>query len=214
MHGEVQVVEHVARSFAALLTDRNPASIALSGGDTARQCYELLATTDLDWSEVDIWFGDERWVPIHDPDSNEGMARITFLDAALPRSIQSMYHPERSIDEAAAAYDAELRSAPPLDLMHLGLGADGHTASLFPGTPSLDETECWVVASRDPRHPHERLTMTFPAIARARLAVVTVAGFEKREAFARLQDGADLPAARIRADEVVWLVDNEALGKA
>ncbi len=214
MFGEVQVVEHVAQSFAALVTDRAPSAIALSGGDTARQCYELLATAGLDWGAIDVWFGDERWVPVHDPDSNEGMARVTLLDAVLPRAIHSMYEPGRPIDDAATAYDAALRAAPALDLVHLGLGADGHTASLFPDAPSLDEAERWVVAARDRRHPHERLTMTLPAIARARLVVVTVAGPEKRDAFARVQHGDDLPAARVRADEVLWLVDNAALGTA
>ncbi len=214
MNGTVQVVEHVAQAFAALVADRAPGSIALSGGDTARQCYELLATADVDWRAVDIWFGDERWVPVHDPESNEGMARVTFLDAALPRSVHPMYDAARSIDAAASAYDADLRSAPPLELVHLGLGPDGHTASLFPGATTLDETERWVVPARDAGHPHDRLTMTVPAIARARLAVFTVAGSEKRDAFARLQEGADLPAAHVRADEVLWLVDNHALGTA
>ena len=214
MNGEVRVVDHVAQSFAALLADRAPSSIALSGGDTARRCYELLATADVDWSSVDIWFGDERWVPVHDPDSNEGMARVAFVDAALPRAVHSMYDPDRSIDEAAASYEAALRAAPPLDLVHLGLGPDGHTASLFPGAATLDERERWVVPVGDADHEHERLTMTLPALARARLVVVTAAGAEKRDAFARLKRGDDLPAARVRADEVVWLVDDEALGRA
>lgn len=214
MEGAVQVVEHVPQAFAALVAERALSSIVLSGGDTARRCYELLATVDVDWRVVDVWFGDERWVPLHDPDSNEGMARVTFLDAALPRAVHSMYDPERSIDEAAAVYEDALRAAPSPDLVHLGLGPDGHTASLFPGAATLDESRHWVLPARDAAHPHDRLTMTVPAIARARLAVFTVAGAEKRDAFARLQDGADLPAARIRADEVLWLVDNEALGRA
>lgn len=214
MFGEVRVVESVARAFAALVAERAPASIALSGGDTARRCYELLAITDVEWGRVDVWFGDERWVPVHDPDSNEGMARLTFLDAALPRSVHPMYRPERPIDEAARAYEAELRAAPPLDLVHLGLGPDGHTASLFPGDASLDEHDRWVLPVHDDAHAHARLTLTLPAFARARLVVVTVAGAEKRDAFARLQRGEDLPAARVRAAEMVWIVDYAALDRA
>lgn len=214
LFGEVQVVDHVPQAFASLVAARAPSSIALSGGDTARQCYELLATADVEWAGVDVWFGDERWVPVHDPASNEGMARVTFLDAVLPRAVHSMVERHRTVEDAAIAYDAELRAAPPLDLVHLGLGPDGHTASLFPGATTLDETDRWVVVADDAAHEHTRLTLTLPALARSRLVVVTVAGREKREAFRRLQRGEDLPAARVRADELVWIVDNEALDKA
>ncbi|HEU5302018.1 MAG TPA: 6-phosphogluconolactonase [Acidimicrobiia bacterium] len=214
MEGAVQVVDHVPQAFAALVAERAPSSMALSGGGTARQCYELLATADVDWTSVDVWFGDERWVPVHDPDSNEGMARVTFLDTALPRAVHAMYDPVLAIDEAAVAYEAELRSAPPIDLVHLGLGPDGHTASLFPGAATLDERERWVVPAGDDAHDHARLTLTLPALARSRLVVVTVAGREKRDVLARLRAGDDLPAARVRADEIVWLVDAAAAGTA
>ncbi len=214
MYGELLVVEQVAASFAALVADRAPSSIALSGGDTARRCYELLATIDLDWTAVDVWFGDERWVPTHAPDSNEGMARLAFADTVAPRAVHSMYDGDRPIEAAAEAYEHALRSAPPLDLVHLGLGPDGHTASLFPGSPALDEPERWVVPARDARHPHDRLTLTLPALVRARLVVVTVAGVEKHDALARIRRGDDVPAARVRAHEVVWIVDDAAMGKA
>ena len=96
--------------------------------------------------------------------------------------------------------------------MHLGLGPDGHTASLFPGSPALDEAERLVVTAGDDAHPRPRLTFTFPAIARARLVVVTVAGAEKRDAVERIRAGEDLPGARIRAERVVWLGDRAAMG--
>jgi len=212
MEGSLQIVDHVPQAFAALVAERAPSSVALSGGDTARRCYELLATADVDWTSVDVWFGDERWVPAHDPDSNEGMARVTFLDTALPRAVHPMYDPALTIDEAAVAYEAALRAAPPIDLVHLGVGADGHTASLFPGAATLDERDRWVVPADDDAHDHPRLTLTFPALARSRLVVVTIAGREKRDVFARLRAGEDLPAARVHADEVVWLVDDVAAG--
>ena len=123
-----------------------------------------------------------------------------------------MYQPV-PIEEAARAYDALVRAAPPIDIVHLGLGPDGHTASLFPGSPTLDETRA--VRGRRPAttlHPHPRLTFTFPAIARARLVVVTVAGEEKRDAIERIRAGEDLPGARIRAERVLWLGDRAALG--
>ena len=165
--GEVRVVDHVPSSFAKLVTAVAPRSIALSGGGTARTCYELLATAaDVDWRSVEIFFGDERWVPVQDPDSNEGMARLAFLDEVEPAAIHSMREAGPTIEEAADAYDALLRASPPIEVVHLGLGPDGHTCSLFPGSPSLDETERLALATGDDLHPHRRLTITFPAIAR------------------------------------------------
>jgi 6-phosphogluconolactonase len=210
--GELQVVRHIPLAFQELVVSEAPESIALSGGDTARQCYELLAVADADWPRVEIFFGDERWVPVGDPDSNEGMARFAFVDQVMPRAVHSMRHAADTIEHAADAYDLLLRQHGPIDLVHLGLGPDGHTASLFPGSPALEEQERLVVATGDDLHPHPRLTFTFPAIAMADLAVVTVAGEEKREAFARVKTGEDLPAGRVRAGRVVWLVDEAANG--
>ena len=214
LFGEERLVENVPQAFATLVAELAPASIALSGGGTARQCYELLAVADVEWRRVSVWFGDERWVSVHDHDSNEGMARVCFLDEVEPAAIHSMKNAGPTIEEAARASDAELRESPPIELVHLGLGPDGHTASLFPGSPALDETERLVVATGDDLHPHERLTFTFPAIARSRLVVFTVAGAEKRDALQRVREGDDLPAARVRAEHVVWLLDSAATGKA
>lgn len=210
MFGDIQIVPHVPQAFAALVAATAPASITLSGGDTARECYELLATADVDWGRVDVWFGDERWLPVHDPESNEGMARVTFLDEVEPRAIHSMYDAGATIDAAADAYDAALRAAPALELVHLGLGPDGHTASLFPGSAALDEADRWVVSNADDLHPHPRLTVTFPALATAKLVVFTVAGSDKQGALARIRRGDELPAGRVRAERVVWLVDEAA----
>lgn len=212
LHGELRVVEHVPRAFAALVADEMPASLALSGGSTARECYELLAVADVSWRKVDVFFGDERWVPVDDPESNEGMARHTFIDQVQPRAVYSMRHAGDTIDQAADAYDRLLRDYGPLGLVHLGLGPDGHTASLFPGSASLDERERLVVATGDELHPHPRLTLTFSAIAQSRLAVFTVAGEGKREALRRVKAGDELPAARVTAGRVIWLVDEAANG--
>jgi 6-phosphogluconolactonase len=99
-------------------------------------------------------------------------------------------------------------------LVHLGLGPDGHTSSLFPGSAALEETSRLVVSTGDDQHPHPRLTFTFPAIARAELVVVTVSGEDKREPLARVRSPGDVPAARIKAKRVVWLVDKAAAGEA
>ncbi len=212
LHGELRVVEHVPRAFAALVAEEAPASLALSGGSTARESYELLAVAEVSWGEVDVFFGDERWVPVDDPESNEGMARHALVHQVKPRAVYSMRHAGDTIEHAADGYDRLLRDYGPLGLVHLGLGPDGHTASLFPGSPSLDERERLVVATGDELHPHPRLTLTFPAIARSRLAVFTVAGEGKREALQRVKAGDDLPAARVTAGRVIWLVDEAANG--
>jgi 6-phosphogluconolactonase len=209
--GEMQIVDDVPAAFARLVQRESPRSVALSGGETARECYEAVRALAPDWSEVDVFIGDERFVPATDPDSNEGMARRALLDHVRPRAVHSMFRPG-SIDDAALAYDDLVRSAPPIDLVHLGLGPDGHTASIFPGSPTLDETERFVVTAGDVAHPLPRLTFTFPAIARSRLVVVTVAGAEKHEAMERIRAGEDLPGARIRGERVLWLGDRAALG--
>ena len=115
-----------------------------------------------------------------------------------------------------ADYDRLLAWIPAFDLVHLGLGPDGHTASLFPGSPDLDPPPGrMAVATRDPRarNPHDRMTMTYGAIARARLVVFTVSGASKRQAWAQITAGADLPATRVRAAEIIWLVDHDAVGR-
>jgi 6-phosphogluconolactonase len=210
--GDLRVVDDVPEAFAALVAEEAPASMALSGGATARECYERLAGTDVDWGEVEVFFGDERWVPVDDPDSNEGLARHAFLDRVSPAAVHSMCGAGGTIEEAAAAYDRLLREHRPVELVHLGLGPDGHTASLFPGAPALEERERLVVATGDDAHPHPRLTWTLRAINRSPLVVFTVAGEEKRDPFKRVRAGEDLPAARVAAPKVVWLVDGAANG--
>ena len=209
--GTVQIVDDVPLAFARLVAQESPRSVALSGGETAAECYAAVRISHPDWSNVDVYIGDERFVGPDDPDSNENMARRVLLDHVQPRAIHPMYQPV-TIEEAALRYDALIRYAPPIDLVHLGLGPDGHTASLFPGSPTLDEAERLVVPAGDDLHPHPRLTFTFPAIARARLVVVTVVGAEKRDAIERIRAGEDLPGARIRGERVVWLGDGAALG--
>ena len=223
MNGSLVVVDDVAASFAQLVADRTAArtatqfAIAFSGGSTARECYEHLAgirDSSIDWSTVDAWWGDERCVPLTDGDSNYRLVEDSLL-SKVPKlaSVQPM---RSDIPNAADVYDRLVRSAPPIDLVHLGLGPDGHTASLFPLSEGLTASaERLVVSNIDPlaHNPHERLTFTFGGIARCRSAVVTVAGAAKTEALHRVLDG-DLtaPAAHLANDDLIWLVDPEALG--
>ena len=227
MKGTIEQVVSVPDAFARLVAERlarpRPGgfSLFLSGGGTARDCYRRLAelTTPggpVDWTTVDIYLGDERCVPPDDADSNHKMITEALLDAVGPvRSDHPMYR-SGTPQAAASAYQAEVVGLPGFDLVHLGLGPDGHCASLFPDSEALavDDPALQVVANRDPKanNPHDRVTLTLPGIARARLVVFTVSGPSKREAFARLQAGADLPAARVTAGQVLWLVDADAAG--
>jgi 6-phosphogluconolactonase len=203
--GQIRIVDDVPRAFARLVAELTPTSIALSGGDLAHRCYSALRRETVNWSVVDVFISDERVVPIESDDSNEGTARRILLDEVGPHAIHSM------VEAGADAYDALIRAAPPIGIVHLGLGPDGHTASLFPGAPTLDERERLVVEAGDDLHPYPRLTFTFPAIARCELAVVTVEGEEKREPIRRIRAGEDLPGARIRAGQVLWIGDRAAL---
>ena len=163
---------------------------------------------------VDVFFGDERWVDVQDPGSNEGMARLAFLDEVEPRAIHS-HAPRRATTSRRPPRRTTrcVRAEPPIGLVHLGLGPDGHTASLFPGAPQLDEQSRFVVPSGDAQHPLPRLTLTYPALARAELIVFTVDGSAKRDALAGVRRGDQtLPASRVRAARVVWLVDEAAAG--
>jgi 6-phosphogluconolactonase len=212
-NGSIREVPDVAAAFADLVAERRPASIALSGGSTAEAAYRALAARGMDWTGTDVYLGDERFVPVDDPDSNEGMIRRVLFADAQPKAIHSMSGAGATVEAAADAYDALVRAADPIAITHLGLGPDGHTASLFPGAKSLAIRDRMVVSAGDEQHPHPRLTFTYPAIERSALVVVTVAGEEKRDAFARVRNGDDsLPATHVRAAEVIWLADPAALG--
>jgi 6-phosphogluconolactonase len=213
MNGEVVAVDDVADAFADLVVREQPRTIALSGGGTARRCYEVLATrSGIDWPSVVVLFGDERWVPVDHPDSNEGMARQELLDHVAVGTVHSLREAGPTIGAAAADYDRLLRGIEPVDLVHLGLGPDGHTASLFPGSPALSVNEHLVAPNQPGLEPwHERLTWTLPALNSARHVVFTVEGEAKADAFRRVLAGDDLPAARVAAARVTWLVDGRSL---
>lgn len=219
MRGELVVVDDVPTAFASLVVDRWRSrsqasfSLALSGGETARSCYESLAgrSDDIDWMTVGIWWGDERCVPLDDPDSNHRLAH----ESLLHRVYVAAEHPMVCGPRGATDYEAALRGSAPLDVIHLGLGPDGHTASLFPGSTALSaDAGRLVVANVDStgRNPHSRLTLTYEGIARGRCVIVTVAGASKAEALTRVRAGdRTAPATAVDAEHVVWLVDREAL---
>jgi len=209
----------VVEAFAARPGPRF--ALVLSGGPTARACYEVLAAAGgIDWTVVDVYVGDERLVPPDDGDSNARLITEALLDRVGPVGSFRPMPTERPVEECVAAYQriiSDVVTGPGIDLIHLGMGPDGHTASLFPGDPGLDvDPGRLVLATEDPngRNPHPRLTLTLPAINSARLAVFTVAGASKADAVAALLRGEDLPAARVHAGRTIWLVDGPARAAA
>jgi len=220
-------VDDVARAFSDAVREAFAArsgprfALVLSGGPTAKACYELLAMAgDIDWGVVDVFVGDERVVPPDDDDANQRLIREALLDPVGGVGSFSPMPTVGPLGECVAAYQrtmSDLVTGPGIDLIHLGMGPDGHTASLFPHAPTLDaEPGVLVLATEDPNgvNPHPRLTLTLPAINSARTAVFTVAGPSKAEAVAALVRGDDLPAARVHAGRTLWLVDGAARGDA
>lgn len=213
--GDVRIVEDIAQAFADLLDEVRPATLALTGGSTARVCYETLAASGVDCSSTELLMSDERWVPVDHADSNEGQARRAWLDHVPHGQIHSLREAGETREVAASAYGQLLRSLGRLDMLHLGLGDDGHVASLFPDSPTLAVHDELVVPAGDHLHPLPRLTFTYPAISMADLVVVTAAGPGKQEAFARVLGGDPaMPATHIRAQRVIWLADDAAGGRA
>jgi 6-phosphogluconolactonase len=205
------------------------ARVALSGGGTPSMVYPLLLAPvrrdAIDWSAVEFFWGDERAVPPDHPDSNFGVAYGTFISQlpdVRPDRIHRMQADAPDLDAAALAYETELRlafgvrgAAPPaFDLLWLGMGPDGHTASLFPGSAALDETQRWVVANWAPTREEWRMTLTFPVLAAARETLFVVTGADKAGALARVSAGdAEMPAARVAGPAVRWIVDEAAAAK-
>jgi 6-phosphogluconolactonase len=224
---EVEVADDVTRTVvlasariadlaSAAIALRGRFRIALAGGSTPRALYPRLVRT-VDWSHTDVFFGDERAVPPDDPRSNYRMARETLLDPArVPEKNVHRWQAEAAdLDAAARAYELALGVGGELDLAILGLGPDGHTASLFPGTTALHETERLAVAVAVPGLDTRRLTLTYPALLAARVICFLVTGAEKREALADvLRPDSPRPAARLvhRAGPVAIFCDRDALG--
>jgi 6-phosphogluconolactonase len=202
-----------------------PFRLCLSGGSTPRATYNLLAgRNDLTWDCAELFFGDERFVPPNNPDSNYRMARESLLAGGRvqPRALLAM-PTDGTPQSCADAYEEILRqqygasildpAVPLFDLMLLGLGDDGHTASLIPGQPVLKERARWVAPVPQGRD-EVRLTLTYPAIESSRVTLFLVAGADKAKAVARVRSGdTALPAGALQPlGEVVWLLDRAAAG--
>ena len=203
-----------ARFIAACISSVSKRfGLCLSGGSTPKRVYELLGAKDLgaslDWQKVHLFWGDERFVPADHRDSNFRMAREALIDHVPVPAAQVHPVPTNSAspDEAAASYEATLQGfygskaldpeRPLFDVTLLGLGEDGHTASLFPGTKALDERDAWVTSILGVM-PEPRISLTYPALQSSRLILFVVAGAKKRDILARvLANDMTLPAARL-----------------
>src|ERR1700680_314810 len=184
-------------------------SLVLAGGTTPQRCYELLSQMDIEWGRVTIMFGDERCVRPDHPDSNYRMARETLLDRVSPATVHRM-PAELGPDEGADLYAHIVASVAPLDVVTLGVGEDGHTASLFPGHPAL-KASALVVGIRDsPKPPPQRVTLTLPALQRARRAILLVTGAGKADAVAKAKR-CEGPWGMIAGAR--WLIDRAAAGQ-
>ncbi len=201
--------EEVAAAAAADIAEalrEGARSLVLAGGTTPQRCYELLARMDVEWGRVSILFGDERCVPPHHHDSNYRMAREALLDRVAPATIYRM-PAELGPDEAADLYAHVVAAVAPLDVVLLGVGEDGHTASLFPGHPALKAPGLAIGIRDSPKPPPQRVTLTLNALQSARRVIILATGAGKAEAVARAKRG-EVPSGMIAGAR--WLIDRAA----
>jgi len=225
-----QVAQAAAERFVdysiASVSDHGSFAVALAGGSTPRRAYELLASEEfkgrIEWARVHLFFGDERAVAPDDPQSNYRMVNDALSRIAIPAQNAHRIIGETEPTESAASYEAELKvffgtvDWPGFDLVWLGMGEDGHTASLFPGSNALQEEARWVVATSQPQTGQDRITLTLPVINHAARVTFMVTGKDKAAMLARVlrseSANEELPARKIRPvnGALEWLVDRAA----
>jgi 6-phosphogluconolactonase len=220
--------EMVMQEASSAIGLRGEFNLVLSGGETPRRTYELLAEdrfkSEIPWGRIHMFWGDERCVPLNDPRKNERMARESLLNRVpIPPNHIHPISCEGSPEQAAREYESFLRShfrehVPRFDAVLLGLGSDGHTASLFPRSKALREDKRWVTESKSPQDHLDRVTLTTNIINRASKVIFLVSGRDKaeilRKVISRDLVGDPLPARLIRpsSGQLIWLVDKKAAG--
>jgi len=219
--------EEFASQTTTALPSRGRFTVALSGGSTPRSLYRLLATrTSLPWDKIYFFFGDERHVPPDNPESNYRMARESLLSKVPipPENIFRVLAENPDANKAAEAYEQTLRkffdtapgSFPRFDMVLLGMGPDGHTASLFPGTKALQETSRWVVSNWVEKFKTDRLTLTLPVLNNAAVLMFLVSGQDKagvlKDVLEGNKPGELFPSKLIKPlnGELIWMVDRAA----
>lgn len=217
MNGEVRVVPDVPEAFTAIVeevfADRSPGTrfrIGASGGASGKACFSELARSDrIDFSSTELYFVDERCVDPESPDANQYVIAGAFGDRR--RELAGFF--PMSCANGPRVYEAKLRAAGRLDVIQLGLGPDGHTASLFPGSPGLLVNDGRLVVTNHDilgSNDFDRMTLTFAGIELAPVVVITVIGAARAGVVGRIARGEDLPAALVRAERLIWLVDEPA----
>ena len=216
--------EEIVTASAAALETRDRFDLVLSGGRTPQPVHRLLATTyreRIDWARTHLWFGDERCVMVDDAQSNYGMAKAALIDH-VPIPAESVHAlpggmiPGRGAlqaEEALRAHAEAMGEGPLFDVVMLGAGPDGHTASLFPGARALEVTDRMVINTAAPEGfpVRDRLTMTLPVLGSGRLVLMLATGEDKRAALREAYERGELPVGRVRGRErTVWLVDRAA----
>jgi 6-phosphogluconolactonase len=231
---QIEIAIHESESEAAMaaarqiacaateaLTSRGRFCLALAGGRSPRLVYEKLATLAIDWPRVHVFWSDERCVPPDSPDSNYALAQAALLARAAIPALNVHRMPAERDDRLAASTDYEnalrvwLGDEARFDFVHLGIGPEGHTASLFPGQAALRERERWVVPVTVPKPPFDRLTLTPPILNRARRVMFYALGRDKAPAVRACVQGApsalEWPAQAIRPDgSVLWILERAA----
>jgi 6-phosphogluconolactonase len=215
-----EIARRMESTLAAVQAAGRIPRVLLTGGTIAMAAYRELAADAVDWANVQFWFGDERFVGIDLPDRNDGQARDAFLDRVGATRVHSLADNDCSLGAADAARTyAETLPAEPFDLTLLGVGPDGHVASLFPGFPQLHENEALTAAVFDsPKPPPVRVTLTFPALGNSETVIFVVAGADKADAVARAlaPNGTidETPARGVTGlNATVWLLDRAAASR-
>jgi 6-phosphogluconolactonase len=204
--------EDVAAAAAAEISDaiwKGARTLVLAGGTTPKRCYELLAAMEIEWGRVSVLFGDERCVPPDHPESNYRMAREALLDRVAPATVYRI-PAELGAEEGAELYEPVVARLTPLDVVVLGVGEDGHTASLFPGHPALEAKSLVTGIHDSPKRPPERVTLTLNALQAARIVIILATGAGKAGAVARAKRG-EVPSGMIAGAR--WLIDRAAAGE-
>lgn len=202
--GPAEVAAAAAMEIAGLM--REGGTLVLAGGSTPLRCYEELRGRELPWGRVTVLFGDERCVPPDDPESNFGAAREALLDHVAPLSVHRI-PAELGAEPAAELYASVVGPLRPLHLVLLGVGEDGHTASLFPGRPEVTAAGSAVAVHAAPKPPPDRVSLTLEVLREARHVLVLATGEGKRRAVELARDG-EAPAGMVPAAR--WLVDSAA----
>ena len=208
----LESAEEVAAAAAKEISEalwKGARTLVLAGGTTPRRCYELLSAMEVGWGRVSVLFGDERCVSPDHPESNYRMAREALLDRVAPATVYRM-PAELGPDEGAELYAHVVEAVSPLDVVVLGVGEDGHTASLFPGHPALKAPGLVVGIHDSPKPPPERVTLTLNALQAAGTVLILATGAGKADAVARAKRG-EVPSGMIAGAR--WLIDRAAAGQ-